>query len=884
MELKNKTIAFLKQKYPDIIFFPLAKEQKVPIKLSLIDKDTVELRFKNSSDYGKEWKTLTGYIMPNEYENYGIKCGKESGIFILDIDNKTGNKNINGLDAWKETLKVNNDNNEIDTTIVNTPSGGFHYYFKYDSRLDGINNRTKCCKLNGTSIDWDLLADAYAVGPGSKLVIDNKKKSYKYVKNHSFNSCKINLCPEWLMNMLLKKDLTSYDSKNNIVDKQDNISVDSEPKVLIECVKSILSEYKLKPIKKEIKTNLPVTAVVDTTKKLNLYVNNKKIKKSINEMDKNELIIFKNKQQKKKNNAVIGLEKLKTLLDALEYKHFENNYTRWFKLLCICHNSVRDEEKDNARNIFINFCEQMHNFDKLEIEKCWEKVKAEEYFSTYNKILKFILIDNLCKKKYMNANTELNKFYCNLLPTGNDKIYYLKRFIVYIIKDKKFAIIKYNNNKSKNYEEVIDIDLYLTKDLKDRLSNLSKVEMTEKKGDKVKCTVIDTFKYFVEYCKDRKDYEDFTYDINDYKKHQEDYLLINVIIDYKQTETDKTKIGNKCKFIVDHIKNIICSGKEEEFNYMMHWLAHVVTEPQKKTEVALYLLSKSGTGKSLIFDDLLSENIIGRAYSSKIDSVDSIADFQTSVINKTCVVFDEVEKTIQSKSIESKIKTLITQRSHFANEKYKLQKTLYSFCNLIFMSNKTESTLEMDEDDRRFFILYISDAKKGDYDYFKILHDDVYDKEKIQDFVNLLYTYNVKDFNFRKIPQNNFAKEVKCQNPVDLFVKSLSDALLQDSTVLLKPAIMYESYKEYCSKFGYKYINYNTFNKLIYKNNYVSLKHTKHGNFLELIGSQVQEDSKKIVKLLNESDRNINTFLSAICGKDDLTEITYNYEYAFLFS
>jgi P4 family phage/plasmid primase-like protien len=65
------------------------------------------------------WKTETPYA--------GIATGKESGIFVLDVDVK--NPKANGVETLKALQKKHTDLPE--TFTVRTRSGGYHLYFKY---------------------------------------------------------------------------------------------------------------------------------------------------------------------------------------------------------------------------------------------------------------------------------------------------------------------------------------------------------------------------------------------------------------------------------------------------------------------------------------------------------------------------------------------------------------------------------------------------------------------------------------------------------------------------------------------------------------------------------------------------------------------------------
>ena len=55
--------------------------------------------------------------------NIGIPTGSINNLFVLDIDVKDG-----GLEEWEAYI---NTHAEPNTTKIKTPSGGYHYYFKY---------------------------------------------------------------------------------------------------------------------------------------------------------------------------------------------------------------------------------------------------------------------------------------------------------------------------------------------------------------------------------------------------------------------------------------------------------------------------------------------------------------------------------------------------------------------------------------------------------------------------------------------------------------------------------------------------------------------------------------------------------------------------------
>jgi putative DNA primase/helicase len=56
--------------------------------------------------------------------NVGVKCGRDSGVTVLDVDGEMGRETLRDLEM---------ENGELpETPIAITGSGGAHYYFKFE--------------------------------------------------------------------------------------------------------------------------------------------------------------------------------------------------------------------------------------------------------------------------------------------------------------------------------------------------------------------------------------------------------------------------------------------------------------------------------------------------------------------------------------------------------------------------------------------------------------------------------------------------------------------------------------------------------------------------------------------------------------------------------
>jgi hypothetical protein len=91
----------------------------------------------------------------------GIVTGVNSGVVVIDVD-----KRENGVEQWKQIVSLNG---LPETFTVLTPSGGYHYYFKYDDRTATFHNG----KIRGRGIDIRTTG-GLIVFPGSKNHINNK--------------------------------------------------------------------------------------------------------------------------------------------------------------------------------------------------------------------------------------------------------------------------------------------------------------------------------------------------------------------------------------------------------------------------------------------------------------------------------------------------------------------------------------------------------------------------------------------------------------------------------------------------------------------------------------------------------------------------------------
>jgi hypothetical protein len=128
------------------------------------------------------WQRWGGSIEPGQ--NYGIKTGPQSGVWVLDLDKRNGGKDgLASLRAYAAERGV-----ELpDTLTVRSPSNGWHVYLAWDDATP-IGNRAGV--LPGVDVRG---AGGYVVGPGS--VIDGRAYAVAI-------DAPIAVAPDWLVELV----------------------------------------------------------------------------------------------------------------------------------------------------------------------------------------------------------------------------------------------------------------------------------------------------------------------------------------------------------------------------------------------------------------------------------------------------------------------------------------------------------------------------------------------------------------------------------------------------------------------------------------------------------------------------------------------------------
>ena len=206
--------------------------------------------------------------------------------------------------------------------------------------------------------------------------------------------------------------------------------------------------------------------------------------------------------------------------------------------------------------------------------------------------------------------------------------------------------------------------------------------------------------------------------------------------------------ATSCDKIIDHIKQVWCSGNEDEYRYAFGWLASMFQRPKSVSITALVLQSVPGAGKGIIIDNILVKTMGVHAISTS-NSEDLTGRFNAHLGINLFFYANELSYTAQA-SVKSILKTLLTDADRMIEAKNVNKIKSKNYSSVIFSSNN-DWMLNIDAGDRRYAYLSVSSARVGDKKYFVDLKKEI-DNGGREAFIKWLLEYDLSNWSPMDIP------------------------------------------------------------------------------------------------------------------------------------
>ena len=248
----------------------------------------------------------------------------------------------------------------------------------------------------------------------------------------------------------------------------------------------------------------------------------------------------------------------------------------------------------------------------------------------------------------------------------------------------------------------------------------------------------------------------------------------------------------------DHVYKIISSEKDHIFDWIMAWMARIVQEPGgKRPGTAIVLRGDQGVGKGIFLSNF------GKLFGHHHIQISNQAHLTSRFNNHLkSVIFLFVDEGFWAgdKSSEGIVKALVTEDLIMVEPKGKDVVPIESHINLALASNQ-EWVIPAGLDERRFFVVDVSDIRKKDIPYFKAISDEL----KGGGYEAMLYDllrHNRSKVNLYEIPRTAALLDqiIESMSPVHKFwfEKLRSGGWAE----LVQAEILYNEYVDFCDKIG----------------------------------------------------------------------------------
>lgn len=237
-----------------------------------------------------------------------------------------------------------------------------------------------------------------------------------------------------------------------------------------------------------------------------------------------------------------------------------------------------------------------------------------------------------------------------------------------------------------------------------------------------------------------------------------------------------------CSAILTFLRDVVCGSYEEQFAYLLNYLAWKVQNPGRPPEVAIILKALKGAGKNTFAEDILGAMFGRSAYYTQRPK-DVFGDFNASLMTALVAILDEAAWA-GNPAHEAQLKAMITSRELRAEEKHMRSSSFKNRIAFVMLAN-AEWVAPASEDERRYFVPDMS-SKYSPYapgadraaceTYWSETRSNI--KAQLPAFLDYLLSVETPQHPRENVPQTNELQAQKVQSLKGV-ASVLHDALLE---------------------------------------------------------------------------------------------------------
>ncbi len=205
-----------------------------------------------------------------------------------------------------------------------------------------------------------------------------------------------------------------------------------------------------------------------------------------------------------------------------------------------------------------------------------------------------------------------------------------------------------------------------------------------------------------------------------------------------------------------HIRDVICRGNREHYEYLIRWLARMVQFPAEQGEVAIVMRGGEGTGKGTLARAM--KRILGQHALAISNSKHLTGNFNAHLRDCVFLFADEAFFAGDRQHV-GVLKSIITEPYLTIEGKYQNAIQTPNFLHLMMASNE-EWVVPASLEARRFLVLEVGNSHKDDHTWFAAIWEEM-EAGGYEAMLYDLLRYNLTAFNVRRVPATDGLQQQK---------------------------------------------------------------------------------------------------------------------------
>ncbi|SCA63177.1 Uncharacterized protein SCG7109_AJ_00140 [Chlamydiales bacterium SCGC AG-110-M15] len=250
----------------------------------------------------------------------------------------------------------------------------------------------------------------------------------------------------------------------------------------------------------------------------------------------------------------------------------------------------------------------------------------------------------------------------------------------------------------------------------------------------------------------------------------------------------------------EHVFENICSGNKTSYRYVRKWLACIFQRPDK-VHTAIALCGSQGVGKNAFVEPL---GVLFGPHYSELSSLGSLLGRFNNHLQRAVLIHANESFWGGDKREIGRFKAMITDPTCTIEGKGKDVIQVRNFRHIILSSNE-EWPIHLDPDDRRVFVLSVSERRKNDREYFKKMYEQLNCQGGYEALLYDLLNEDLVGFDPRKFPLSDDAFEIKLRGSsnaaefiYEILKEKYEDCHFNQESQLEYKVDTTEFYNDYC--------------------------------------------------------------------------------------